>query len=242
MIGSGNSIGQNLSPVGKGNAQMALTGGISGLSSLLKGGNGVNPAAIAQQQAAQAQDLTNTNVNSINSAFSSRAPQYAQFLASTQGLYKQQLDQQNAIASRNLKFALARGGQTGGSLAADQGAELGREQAQGTLQGQQKAEGALSGLESQDQSQRLQLISEAQSGANTGTGAALAAQAMQANLGAANANTSANQLGDVFGGITNSVNQIQNQQNVLKGLNAAQKYANPFSSTSSGTYTTGSGL
>lgn len=199
--------------------------------------SGSGGAAAAQQQSNANTALVNSNVNSINSAFANRAPQYQQFLTSTQNLYQQQLAQQNQIATRNLKFALARGGQTGGSLATDQGAELGREQAAGAITAQQKAEGALSGLESQDQSQRLQLVGEAQSGANVGNAAALTASALQSNLGAASSTANANSLGDVFGGITNTVNGIQNQQNVIKGLSAAQKYANPFSSTASGTYT-----
>lgn len=199
--------------------------------------SGTNAAAAAQQQSNANTNLINSNVNQINGAFANRAPQYQQFLSSTQNLYQQQLQQQNAIATRNLKFALARGGQTGGSLAADQGAELGREQSAGAITAQQKAEGALSGLESQDQSQRLQLIGEAQSGANVGNAAALTAQALQSNLGAATSTANANNLGDVFGGISSTVSQMQNQQQVLKGLSAAQKYANPFSATSSGTYT-----
>lgn len=202
-------------------------------------GGGSNGAVAAQQQSDQNTALINSNVKNINTGFANRAPQYAQFLNSTQALYKQQLDQQNNVATRNLKFALARGGQTGGSLAADQGAELGREMSAGTLSAQQKAEGALSGLESSDQSQRLQLISEAQSGADIGNGAQISADALKSNLGAASSAASANQLGDVFGGVSDTINKINNQSQVLKGLNAAQKYANPFSSTSSGTYSAG---
>lgn len=189
------------------------------------GGNG---AAAAQQQASNTATLVNNNVDKINASFANRAPQYAQFLKGTQGQYQQQLAAQNAIATRNLKFALARGGQTGGSLATDQGAELGREQAAGALSGQQKAEGALSGLETQDQSQRLQMISQAQAGGDIGNGAQQTANALQANLGAANTAAAVNSLGDVFGGISDTVNKINNQQALIKGVNASQKYANPF--------------
>lgn len=185
------------------------------------GGSVTNPGMSLTNTGATAVDNA---TNSINAAFANRAPQYQQFLGATQNLYQQQLAQQNAVATRNLKFALARSGQTGGSLATDQGAELGREMAAGTLSAQQKAEGALSGLESQDNSQRLQLLGEANSGANLTTGAQQAGQAMMANLGAAQSAANANNLGDVFGGISNSINQINNAKQVQAGIRSATAY------------------
>lgn len=195
------------------------------------GGSITNPGTSLTNTGATAVDNA---TNSINAAFANRAPQYKNFLDSTNALYKQQLDQQNAVATRNLKFALARGGQTGGSLATDQGAELGREMSAGTLSAQQKAEGALSGLESQDNSQRLQLLSEANSGANLTTGAQQSAQAMQASLGAAQNNANASNLGDVFGGIATNINQINNAKQTLAGVKSANAYT--AAGTPSGVY------
>lgn len=216
----------SVAPVGTAAPQSALAASNSGM-----GGSLTNPGASLTNTGATAVDNA---TNSINAAFANRAPQYSQFLNATQGQYQQQLAQQNAVATRNLKFALARGGQTGGSLATDQGAELGREQSAGTLQAQQKAEGALSGLESQDNSQRLQLIGEAGSGANLTTGAQQAAQAMQASLGAAQTSANANNLGDVFGNISNSINQINNAKQTLAGVKSANAYT--AAGTPSGVY------
>lgn len=188
---------------------------------LAQSNTGMGGASLSNDAATRSDNST----NAINAAFASRAPQYASFLKAQEGQYQQQLQQQNNVATRNLKFALARGGQTGGSLATDQGAELGREMAAGTLAGQQKAEGALSGLESQDNSQRLQLISEANSGANLTTGAQQSAAAMQNNLSAAQSAGTANSLGDVFGGISQSINQINNAKQTLAGVKSANAYA-----------------
>jgi hypothetical protein len=186
-------------------------------------GGGGNAAAAAQQQEAQRQAEISSNVNSINSAFTNRAPQYSQYLDATRKLYQTEVGRQQGIASRNLKFALARNGQTGGSVAADQGNELGREMAQGTIQAEQKAQGDLTKLQSQDQAQRLQMISLAQSGADIGNAATQTADALRANLGSAMAGSTANTVGDVFGNLSKNYENFQTAAMTRKGLaNATQ--------------------
>lgn len=199
-------------------------------------GGGGNATAAAQQQEAQRQAAIATNVNGINSAFANRQPQYQQYLGATRNLYQTELGRQQGIASRNLKFATARSGLTGSSVSADQGNELGREMAAGTLQAEQKSQGALSQLQSQDQAERLQMISLAQSGADIGNSATQTADALRANLGTAMSSQTASGLGDVFGGITNSVTNTQNAAMTRRGLQAANAYANPFTRGSAGTY------
>lgn len=184
-------------------------------------GGGGNAAAAQQQQEAQRQTQISQNVNDIDSAFSSRQPQYSQYLNASRQLYDTELGRQQQIAGRNLKFALARNGQTGGSVAADQGNELGREMAQGTIQAEQKAQGDLSKLQSQDQAERLQMISLAQSGADIGSGATQTADALRSNLGAAMSGQTADTLGDVFGNVTKDYTNFQNAAMTRKGVNNA---------------------
>lgn len=186
------------------------------------GGNGA--AGAAAQAESQREAEISANVNSINQTFAGRQGQYQQYLNAAQNTYQTELNRQQATAGRNLKFALARGGLSGSSVAADQGAELGREQAQGTITAEQKAQGALTNLQAQDQSERLQLINEAQSGTDIGDAAQQTAQALSANLNAAQSNVNAAGLGDVFGGLATTYNNMNNAALTRKGLNNSLQY------------------
>lgn len=201
------------------------------------GGGGNAAAAQAQQEAARQASIS-SNVNQIDQSFANRAPQYQQYLNATRNVYQTELGRQQGIAGRNLKFSLARNGQTGGSVAADQGDELGREMAQGSIQAEQKAQSGLAGLQSQDNSERLQLISLAQSGADVGNVATQSADAQRAALGSAMAGSTANGLGDIFGGITTDVNNYNNAAAARRGVNNSTQYL--YGNTS--TKATGTGL
>lgn len=187
-------------------------------------GGGGNAAAAAQQQEAQRQATISQNVNAIDSSFANRAPQYGQYLAATRNLYQTELGRQQQIAARGQKFALARSGLTGSSVAADQGNELGREMAQGSIAAEQKAQSGLANLQSQDNAERLQLISLAQSGADIGNAAQQSTDALRANLGSAMAGSTASGLGDIFGGVTQSVNNFNNAAAARKGVNNSNQY------------------
>lgn len=168
-------------------------------------GGGNNAAAQAQQQQQQQQEAIGKNVSAINSAFAGRQGQYNDYLSALNKSYQTQLGLQQSQASRGLKFALARGGQTGGSLAADQGAELQREMGQGTVQAQEQANAKLAGLQSSDEAERLQMISLAQSGANIGNAAQQTDTALASNLNNAQSALGPNTLGNIFGGITTDI-------------------------------------
>lgn len=187
-------------------------------------GGGGNAAAAATQQEAARQAAISSNVNQIDNSFASRQPQYQQYLNATRNVYNTELGRQQQIAGRNLKFALARSGNTGGSVAADQGDELGREMAAGSIQAEQKAQSGLANLQSQDNSERLQLINLAQSGADVGNVATQSADAQRANLGAAMAGSTASGLGDVFGGVTQDVNNFNNAAAARRGVNNSNQY------------------
>lgn len=187
-------------------------------------GGGGNASAAATQQEAARQANISSNVNQIDNSFANRQPAYQNYLNATQNLYQTELGRQQGIASRNLKFGLARSGLTGSSVAADQGDELGREMAQGSITAEQKAQSGLAGLESQDNSERLQLINLAQSGADVGNVATQSADAQRANLGAAMSSSTASGLGDIFGGITSDVNNYNNAAAARRGVNNSTQY------------------
>lgn len=187
-------------------------------------GGGGNAAAAAAQQEQQRQGTISQNVNQIDSTFANRQPQYDQYLNAQRNLYQTELGRQQGIAARGQKFALARSGLTGSSVAADQGDELGREMAQGSITAEQKAQSGLAGLEGQDNAEKLQLTSLAQSGADIGNAATQSADALRANLGAAMSGSTASGLGDIFGGVTKDVENFNNAAATRRGVNNSNQY------------------
>lgn len=196
------------------------------------GGNNQATEA-AQAQDAQRTATINNNVNQINKAFAGRQSQYDAYNAALSKSYESQLQTQQAQASRGLKFALARGGLTGSSVAAEQGGELQKEIGQGQLTASEQAQAKLAGLESSDTAEKQQLISLAQSGNNIGNAAQMTDNALKANLDNAQTALLPNSLGNIFGGVTNSVTNMNTAAQTRLGLRAAQAYANPFSNASS---------
>lgn len=192
------------------------------------GSNNSATQAATQQAQTQQADINNS-IGQINAAFANRQGQYNNYLSALNSSYQQQLNLQQADASRGLKFALARSGMTGGSVAADQGGVLQREMGQGTLTAAEQAQAKLAGLQSSDVASRQQQIALAESGANIGNAGAQTATALQANLNSAQSNLGPDTLGNVFGGITNTVSAMNTAAQTRLGLRAAQSYTNPFS-------------
>ncbi len=195
----------------------------------------------AANQATQQQDAINQSVQGINAAFANRQAQYSNYLGAINTSYQTQLAQQQASASRQLKFSLARGGLTGSSVAANQGGELQREMGQGQVTAQEQAQAKLAALQSSDQATKNQAISLAESGASTGNAAQQTATQLSANLQNAQQNLGPNTLGSVFGGLTNTYTAMNNAAQARLGLRAAQAYTNPFSNSASTTSGYGGG-
>src|SRR5579863_8276709 len=139
-------------------------------------------AANAQQQ----KDITNS-VNQITAAYNNpnRASQYSQYQQNLSNYYTGQVNNQEAVNARNLKFANARSGLTGGSAAVDNNQQLQKDYTQGLLNASQQAQAGTSALEQSDINAKNQLISLAQQGNFTGAIPTQVAQATSANLGAA---------------------------------------------------------
>src|SRR5271166_6427130 len=146
------------------------------------GNNAANQAnAYNQQQQKQIQN----SVNQINAAYSNpnRINQYAQYGKNLSDYYTGQVNNQEAINARNLKFATARSGLTGGSAAVDSNTQLQKDYTQGLLQATQAATTGVNALQQADINSKNQLIGQAEAGATTGTFPTQIAQSMSANLG-----------------------------------------------------------
>lgn len=180
------------------------------------GGGG--DAVAAQEKADRAkQAAVSSNVAAIDSAYAGREPQYADYTAALQKQYGTELQRQQGVAQRQSKFALAKSGNTGGSVAVDQGNELNREATQAAITSEKQAQGQTAKLRSADEQTRLGLISTAQSGGDIGNAATQAANSLKANLGAAQSEGATAALGDLFSNTTKSYNKAQQDAALRKG-------------------------
>lgn len=181
----------------------------------------------AAQQAQQNEDARNAQIaqstSAINNIFDNplRTQQYSQLGTDTTKYFTQDLDTQNANAQRQLKFATARNGQTGGSVQTDQGQQLGQDYLKGALEAQRRGDAAAAGLQAQDETSRANLIASAQSGLDSTTAASNAASSMQSNINNAKATSTSNALGDMFGDFSSV---YQNSKDAA-ALRAGQKYS-----------------
>src|SRR5271166_6885723 len=178
-------------------------------------------AANADQQA-QIQN----SINQIQNAYSNpnRQNQYAAYGNNLQNYYTGQVNNQEAINARNLKFANARSGLTGGSAAVDSNTQLQKDYTQGLLQATQAATSGVNSLKQADINSKNQLIGLAEGGATTGTFPTQIAQSMGTNLGAAQNYANPNALGNLFSGTAN----IYNQEQTAAALRKSQ--VSPFGS------------
>ena len=108
------------------------------------------------------------------------------------------LNQKKADTDRQLKFALARNGQVGGSTQVDQQRRFGQDYANALLGVERSAQGFGANIRSADQDARARLISLATAGLDATTGAQQAAEAMRVNLQAGNANRNAESVANAF--------------------------------------------
>lgn len=180
-----------------------------------------NKAAKAAAAAdAERQGQIQQSVAQINSAYStpSRKAQYDQYGTNLQDFYTGQVNEQKDVNGRNLKFALARSGLTGGSAAVDANKQLSKDYTQGLLQASKQAQAGKASLETSDQNAKTQLVSLAQQGNYVGAIPQQISQAQNASLDAAGGYTNANALGNLFAGTA----QIYNNQTTAAANRKAQ--------------------
>jgi hypothetical protein len=193
------------------------------------GNSATQAAAQANQQ--QQQQIQNS-VAQINNAYSSpaRTAQYGTYNQNLQNYYTGQVNQAEATNARNLTFADARSGLTGGSAAADANTQLQTDYTKGLLEASQAAQAGTSALEQSDIASKNQLIGLAEQGNYSGSVPAATSAAQSANLNAAENYGNANALGNLF---TQTGNIYNNEATA-----AAQRKAqySPFGSPYGGSF------
>lgn len=164
-------------------------------------GGGSNKSAEAARQAEEARQAAIKNTQSrVNAVFDGpgRASEIADYVNATRDFYTGELNRQKTDTDRELRFALARGGLTGGSTQIDQGKRFADAYARGSLDVERKAQGAGASVEAADQDARARLISLATSGLDATTGAQQAAAALRTNLEAGKADRNFSGVSDAF--------------------------------------------
>lgn len=187
-------------------------------------GNKAADAANAANQ--QQQQQIQNSVSQINNAFNSpsRQAQYGQYGQNLQNYLTGQVNNQEAVNARNLKFANARSGLTGGSSAVDSNTQLQKDYTQGLLQASQQAQSGQAALQQSDINAKNQMIGLAQQGNYTGAIPTQIAQAQSASLGAAQNAFNPGALGSLFQG----TGQIYQQEQTAAANRQAQR--NPIGS------------
>ena len=161
------------------------------------GGNASNEA-LAYEQQRQAQ--IKATQRAIESAFTTpqREADIQDFLKATRGYYRQDADQQQGDAARQLRFALARTGQTGGRYDIDTNQRLAETYQRGLLEADRRAQSSASALRNADTEAKMRLFQMAASGLDTTTALQNSAQALRQNLEQTRADAREGGLGDLF--------------------------------------------
>ncbi len=185
---------------------------------------GSNKAAEAANRAEQQRQAaikgTQSRVNQVFDA-PGRQADIADYVSAIREYHTGDLTKQKVSSDRELKFALARGGNIGGSTQRDQQKVLAEDYTKGLLQVQSKALGAGAQLEAADQDARARLISLATSGLDATTAASQSAAAMRTNLEAGRSTAQAEGLGDVFGNVKSFADRTRDAAERRRGTRDA---------------------
>lgn len=147
-----------------------------------------------------------------------RQQQYTSYGNALRGYYGEQLGRRRTDEARNLKFALAKGGQTGGSVAVDSGKRLGDEFYEAALGQERNVQGSVNALKNADEQQRLALRAQAGQGLSVTQGASRGLEAQRSTLAAADSQARSVGLGDVFTGTAATYRNINERAALQRGL------------------------
>ncbi|WP_423173070.1 MULTISPECIES: hypothetical protein [unclassified Stenotrophomonas maltophilia group] len=161
---------------------------------------GESAADVAARMEMERQERIREAQGRINQVFDNprRARDIADFVSATRSKLMEDLNRQNTDAARELKFSLARGGLSGGSVNVDQNRRLTDEYNRGLINVEGRAQGAGAQLEAADQDARARLIQLATSGLDATTAASQAAAGLRSNFENAKSQAFGEQLGDQF--------------------------------------------
>lgn len=177
----------------------------------MSGGSNNSAQRAAEQAERERQARIAASVGRINTAYDNpaRAAQIQDFLGATRNFYMDDLNRQKGDTDRNLKFAMARSGLSGGSVAIDKAEQVGKDYLRGVVEADRRAQGAASDLRAQDEQSRLNLISLAQQGMDATTANSRALSALQNNLQAGRATATAEGIGNAFSGFADLYRRSQ---------------------------------
>ena len=165
----------------------------------------------------------------IDRAFAGRSGQLDDFANALREDFRAEAGKQKKVADRRLKFAMARGGLTGGSAAADAGRVLAEDFQKGLLRGERGVQQSLSDLAAADEATRQNLVSLAQGGASVASSARAAANAMRSNIAGARSTGLASDIGDIFSDTRGLFVRAEEAAARRRGLQESEVFADPFS-------------
>lgn len=127
-----------------------------------------------------------------------REQDIGKFLEATRGYYRSDADKQQGDAAKQLRFALARSGVSGGSYDADTNARLAETYQRGLLEADRRAQSQAQQLRAADQEAKQRLFALAQSGLDATTATQQASQALRQNLATSAVDAREGTLGNLF--------------------------------------------
>lgn len=194
---------------------------------------GASSSNRAAREAESAERQRQANIASttdqINRLFGSpeRQAQYQEFGGALRDLFMQDLGRQKQTADRDLLFALARSGLTGGSRAVDAGRMLGEDYQRGVLESERRAQAGVADLMGRDEAARQNLIGLAQTGLSSTAAAQQAASQLRTSLEGARAASQVQGLGDIFGSVADVAKR---SRDAAEQRRADRLYANMYQS------------
>lgn len=195
-------------------------------------GSGNSATKRAEQAEKQRQARMAAGERSVNAAFDSpeRAAGQQDFLKALRENFMLDATRQKEVADRRLKFALARSGNTGGSVAVSGNKRLGEEFQEGVVNSENRAQSALSDLRSDDENARQSLISMIRAGGDATTAATRGMQLSASNAAGAQSRALTEGIGDIFGGTADVYMRSEDAAARRRGMRDAQTsiYAKPF--------------
>lgn len=164
------------------------------------GGGGSQQREAQQAEEQRRRDILRTQQR-VESIYNSpaREGQIEDLINATREFLSKDLNKKNADAQRQSKFAMARSGQTMGSVDVDTKKLIGEEYLRGTLEAERRAQGAGNSLRQSDLASKQNLFALAQSGVDMTVAARQAGEAMRGNIDSARAEAMQQGIGDAFG-------------------------------------------
>ena len=154
----------------------------------------------ARASEAERQAGIDTTTGQINALYDSpaRAAQRTQYGNDLRNFFIGDANRQKGVADRNLRFAMARSGLTGGSATIDANKTSGEDYQRGILESERRTQQGVADLLGRDEQSRLTLTGLAQGGLNATNAANQAAAGLRTNIQSANADARLKGLGDIF--------------------------------------------